>query len=190
VRRGYEKLPRWSARHYVPSVDPFFSCLSCCRYYRLVLDTTHHSSRDTRRVRPTRSNHGPSRPHWPASFSFPLSYISGLALWNNVYRHQSATTRHLYELSFILIYPSLYVLILSLFNHHHRHPWGRPYNTDLRGSNHVYKTAPPLIEESIDPNQPDSLPLPFSRSSVCLPSSRRLLCGTVVHAISAHPSRV
>ena len=167
---------------------------------RLVLDKTQLSSHSTRRVRPTRSNHGPSRPHFPAPFSilvflfllalsprarhstsfkprhktstiyafqswpfplslptpfyFTLSYMSGFALSNNVlptlccYHAASVCT------FFYLIYPSLYVLILSLFNHHHRHPRGRPYNTDLRGSTHVYKTALLLVEEGIDPNQP------------------------------------
>jgi hypothetical protein len=44
------------------------------------------------------SNHGPSRSHHPFPFTFPLSYISGLALSDNAYRHQAATMRRLYAL--------------------------------------------------------------------------------------------
>jgi hypothetical protein len=115
-----------SARHHVPLLIIFFSLFSR-HCYRPVLDTAHTSRSDTRRVRPTRSNHGPSRPHCSAHFSFlssslyPIDVVScsRTAFISTKLLQRGICVRH--HLSY---YPPLYVLIFSLFNHHHRCPRG------------------------------------------------------------------
>ena len=54
-------------------------------------------------------------------FSFLFLFTSHLALSDNTYRNQVATTQQLYP-HFILYWFFIYVLTSSLFNPHHWHP--------------------------------------------------------------------
>ena len=72
-----------SAHHLVPWLKLsslillFFSLCFFSRHYLLPSagQNAYFKERHTRRVRPTRSNHGPSRPHCPAPFSFISSFL-------------------------------------------------------------------------------------------------------------------
>ena len=109
-------------------VDHFFLFV----FSSLLLPHTWHSTyctlrSNTRWVQPTRSNHGPSLPHCSAHFSFlssslyPIDVVScsRMAFINTKLLQRGICMCH--HLSY---YPPLYVLIFSLFNHHHRCPRG------------------------------------------------------------------
>ena len=69
-----------------------------------------------------------------------------------------------------------------LYIHRNRNPRGRPYDTELRGSVHVYKTALLLVEDGIDSN-PEAFPffLFDFLFTACFFYSWRSLCRTAVH---------
>ena len=123
-----DRAPAIACLHWSP-FHLFFSLFSC-HCYCPMLDTAQYFKKQHKMGMTYAFQSWPFPPSLPrsffltVSFIFPLSYLCYLILSNGVYQHQAAITWHAHAHPSILFYLSLYMLILSQFNHHHWCPWG------------------------------------------------------------------
>src|SRR6266852_3609044 len=88
---------------------------------------------DTRRKRPTRPIHTPSRSHCLP----PLFHTSRLTLSDNTLGQHLPTPSHYHAAAvrtFLCLFYLFPLLLIPPFNPYHRHPQGRRYDTILRHS--------------------------------------------------------